>query len=308
MLLHTDSGQLTSQTLLCTDPIGMLSCTHLKSGVSYLDADFTIRCYDATHWRYVGAAVFWLFAVTLGIPLFFLWLLRHFRVPHMARVLEDNAWIKEAVQLAWQERVPQPDVDVSKLNIDNISDDHLESLYAFCVRGSSAEEAGDILAGRRAPLLQPVAKHNKKPSLTRLQHLMAGISACVEALLGDVKAAASACYARVFESRSRGPVSDPDAPRASERRLFVLAELLNWCRTSGDLSLPALQWEDDENEEAEKEEEDENEDEQAAHKKHAAGPLASGAVRCADIPRLQARAMREVGFLCAAYRYASLAT
>ena len=51
------------------------SCTKLKSGVAYLDADFTIVCYDKVHLRYVGGAIIWLFLVPLGVPAFFIWLL-----------------------------------------------------------------------------------------------------------------------------------------------------------------------------------------------------------------------------------------
>ena len=60
---------------------GIFSCTTFESGRSFLDADFTITCYDQTHWNYIGAAIIWLFVVTLGIPMYFIWLLRRFKVP-----------------------------------------------------------------------------------------------------------------------------------------------------------------------------------------------------------------------------------
>ena len=52
----------------------MFTCTSLKSGVAYLDADFNITCFDKVHWRYVGGAIVWLALVPIGVPYFFIWL------------------------------------------------------------------------------------------------------------------------------------------------------------------------------------------------------------------------------------------
>ena len=83
---------------MCVAIFGIFSCTTFASGRSFLDADYNLKCYDGEHLRYVGAAIFWLFGVTVGIPLFFLWLLRHFKVPQLAEVITDNAWLREAVR------------------------------------------------------------------------------------------------------------------------------------------------------------------------------------------------------------------
>ena len=84
------------------------SCTRLESGASFLDADVRITCWDATHRRYVGGAIVWLLLVPVGVPAFLTWLLHRFRVPQMARLLEQNAWLRAAVAHAWREGLAQP--------------------------------------------------------------------------------------------------------------------------------------------------------------------------------------------------------
>ena len=37
----------------------------LDDGTSYLDADLNIKCYDRTHWSYMGGAIVWLVLVPL---------------------------------------------------------------------------------------------------------------------------------------------------------------------------------------------------------------------------------------------------
>jgi len=49
------------------------------SNRAYLLADPATQCYTRTHYRYMGLAAFWLVWITLGIPAFFLWLLRRFK-------------------------------------------------------------------------------------------------------------------------------------------------------------------------------------------------------------------------------------
>ena len=85
-----------------------------------------------------------------GIPCFFIWLLHRFRVPQMARLLADNAWLRELIRLAWAEDVPQPP-GAADLTVDSITDLHLEALYAFFLHDVTAEEAGNILSGAAPP-------------------------------------------------------------------------------------------------------------------------------------------------------------
>ena len=299
----------------------MFSCTTLpQSGVSYLDADFNIQCYTPVHRAYIGAAIFWLFAVTLGIPAFFIWLLYHFHVPHMARILTNNAFLKEAVQLAWQERLPQPDVNVHELTVDNIATEHLEALCTFLVFGKSADEAADILAGR-APFVMADAKEQdadeepRQPQgrLGRLRRAAARVisfaeHAAVAALeRADSLVRVASARLSVSSAATRGLSSSQLAE--VERRNAVLAVLLKWCKTHGELSISDLQWEEEEDEK-----EDKSSGKEAPHdEKAAAGETdiiaaaaaaARGDVLSRDIPAMQARALHDCGFLFAQYRVA----
>jgi hypothetical protein len=84
------------------------------------------------------------------------------------------------------------------------------------------------------------------------------------------------------------------------RRAFVLQSLLGWCQTSGKLALPAIAWD------AEEEEEEETHlvasaVEKPAEAGKARAKASAAVVRCEDLPRLKARALKEVGFLFGAY-------
>ena len=281
----------------------IFSCTKLKSGAAYLDADFNIVCYDSVHWRYVGGAVIWLFVVPIGVPAFFIWLLRRFKVPQMAKLLTESAWLREAVKLAWQSGVAQPALDVAKLNVDNITDAHLEGLHAFFLREASAEVAGDIANGK-APRLPDEPEPEAPPPPTGMMSI----------ILARLKAAAT--RAVVVLQRAKLVVLkliNPDtgvhghSPEA-ERRAFVLEALLAWCQTSGKLALPPMSWE----EVGEAFQEDASQQpstrlgsiqlvasvvEGAEASK--APAVSAGVVHYDDLPRLQTRAMKEVGFLFA---------
>jgi Transient receptor potential (TRP) ion channel len=148
------------------------------------------------------------------------------------------------------------------------------------------------------------------------------------ALIARAKAVAASLHAILVPERPPGT-----------RREIVLAALLNWCRTGGKLALPVLEWEEmEEGEEAEaldhqnyldslrrKELEKVAEEEAAlaeAKAEAAAGPAARKGlmrslskmgqrrarvhipqppIRSADLPKLQKKALQEVGFLFAAY-------
>ena len=282
----------------------MFSCTKLKSGVAYLDADFTIVCYDKVHLRYVGGAIIWLFLVPLGVPVFFIWLLRRFKVPQMAKILRDSAWVREAVKLAWQSGVAQPALDVAKLNVDSISDAHLEGLFAFFVRGASAEVAGDIANGK-APALPDVEPEAPPPPSSAVGKLMAKLKGAAKRAGGVLQRIQLAAYSLVNPDAA---VHHLESPEAAQRE-FLLGALLAWCETSGKLALPPLQWEDivaDTQAEERTDGATETRNDSLAHIAHddrdpaarkAAAQSAARLVLYKDVPRLSARALKEVGFL-----------
>jgi hypothetical protein len=274
----------------------MFSCTKLESGVAYLDADFNITCYDRQHWKYMGAAIVWLFIVPLGVPAFFIWLLRAFKVPQMAKLINDSAWVREAVQLAWQSGMAQPACNVAKLNVDSISDAHLEGLYALFVRGASVEAAGDIANGTAPALPDEVVPESPPPTgavLKALAQLMAAATR-VAVALHRIKLAAT----KVFYADAA--VHGEETPEQL-RRAFVLQALLGWCQTSGKLALPAIAWDAEEEEEEEETHLVASAVEKPAEAGKARAKASAAVVRCEDLPRLKARALKEVGFLFGAY-------
>jgi hypothetical protein len=304
----------------------MFSCTLLPSSDrSFLDADLSIRCYDALHWRYIAAAVAWLFVVPVGVPCFFVWLMRHFRVPHIARLCADNAWLREAVELAWTCGMAQPDVNIAALDVDNVADAHLEALHAFLLHDATAAEAANILAGLAAtsPPTPTDAKGDAAAVEGDAVHAAAHHHHHHEHALARLLSTARAAAARAASRRpfrggvtpdgdgdSGGPdgVAAAAAAAAAERRTLVLRELLDWCSTSGKLALPVLCW-DDLPSTAAADEAPTTADSEEPAPVAATTPGAAGdddddgaTIRCADLPRLQSRALREVGFLFAAYR------
>ncbi len=246
--------------------------------------------------------------MTIGIPVFFIRLLQHFKVPQIAQVLADNAWLKEAVQLAWQERMPQPDIDVRELTIDNIGDAHLEALVAFFIHQASAEEATEILAGTRpppdlAPKPAPGADAEAQPSAVRSLYLR--VKEKVTDTVIAVERRVSAVVGHVVHRNVVAHTTDPTLLR----RRKVLAELLLWCKTSGELSIPKMEWKDEDEAEERESEDDKSKQQEsprkaqfrsdgAARKERQA---AMGPVHSEDLNELQVRAMKEVGFLFAAY-------
>jgi hypothetical protein len=299
---------------------GIFSCTTLTSGASYLDADMTLHCYDAQHWRYIGAAIFWLFGVTMGIPAFFIGLLHHFRVPHLARVIAANAWLREAVQLAWTEGVPQPAVDMRALTIDNIEDAHLEALYAFFLHDASSSDATEILAGTRPPVPfasdAPLAdaaepaeaeaqggarcwhRSNSQAATAATRCASAGFFARAGARMRSLSQRLSSSVGKASQAQAQAHASAAkDA--ALQRRTRVLEELLAWCKQGGELSLPAISWNDTALAPTAEDGSD------AATPPKPPPPRLRppmGPVHSDDLPALQERAMREVGFLFCAYR------
>ena len=267
----------------------VFTCTRLASGVSYLDADARIVCWDATHRRYVGGAIVWLLIVPVGVPAFFTWLLRRFKVPHMARLLEANAWLRAAVALAWREGLAQPP-RAARLGVDTVPTRHLEALYAFFLRGRSAEEASDILLGS-AP---PVADSDER----------GGDGDKAAAAGGTPLARVSERLRRMSESLTAGgrlSAAQQAAAAvplyAAARREFLLEALLQWCKTSDAVSIPTIVWlpDDQDDDDTDDAGADAPSADAAEEECAAAAVTAPPLVRTRDVPRLLEVALRECG-------------
>jgi hypothetical protein len=220
---------------------GIFTCTTLPvSGTAYLDADMSIQCYDRQHWKYVAAGVVWLFVVPLGVPAFFLWLLRRFEVPKLAALVSDNAFLREAIKLAWTEGLAQPP-DSHKLSVDSISDLHLEALYALFVKEQAADEASDILAGAKVPVEEQAVEEpesqdepKNEGTVARVRRLsLLAASRATEAT--KVAATGFWCSGSIF-------VKEAELTPAAARRVFLLQTLLHWCRNSGRIAVAPLHW------------------------------------------------------------------
>jgi len=264
---------------------GMFSCTKVGS-VWYLDQDFTTQCYTRTWWRYVAGAIVWLFLVPFGVPVFFNRLLRHFRVPDMAQLLEDNAWLREAAEHTWRLGMPQPGgLDVQTLCCDTIDDNHLAMIHGVLVKRCDADEAADLLAGRvnLGEAVVPGKKdvegdgassHPAPGPMRRISNLRARIS---ETLRPDLAA-------------RRSSTTVPESMGREEQ----LAELLSWCRNAVVLSIAPISWTSD----------------LGVPEAPANGASGDGAkhehthrtgLRSCQVPSLLSRASVECGFLFAVY-------
>lgn len=250
------------------------------------------------HWRYIGGAIIWLLLIPLGVPAFFLFLLRRFKVPQMASLLSDNAWLREAVKLAWAEGLAQP-VDAGTLTVDSITTLHLEALFAFYMHDVSAEDAAEILTGARPPVEHGTAATDEEDPDAPTAPISTRIAAGVFSALRRVSRGLSHVAGRATSTVSKRivlintiatKVGGDDEGVA--RRQLVLMSLLTHLKSSGDVAVPALQWERPQDDEVEA---------LRACSLDAVLPHSSG-LRCADLPEVMDRAMSELSFLFAAYR------
>jgi hypothetical protein len=199
----------------------------------------SIQCYDREHWKYVAAGVVWLFVVPVGVPAFFLYLLRRFHVPQLAALVSDNAFLHEAIKLAWTEGLAQPS-ESHKLTVDSITDVHLEALYALLVKELPADEASDILAGTKAPVEEQRAEElesqelAKEGTVARARRLSLLATARAKETAKDA-ATSIRCSGSIFV---KGAALSP----AAARRVFLLRTLLHWCRTAGRVEIAPLHW------------------------------------------------------------------
>jgi hypothetical protein len=270
----------------------VFTCTTFESGNSYLDADARIMCYDTVHKRYMGGAAVWLVLVPFGVPAFFLWLLHRFKVPQMAALLSDNAWLREAIKLAWAEGMAQP-ADAASLTVDSITTLHLEALFAFFLHDMSAEDAAEIIAGTRPPLQDTAADAKEDPERASSRSFDAAavarrVSGALRKVAGRVNSGVSRRIVLINSVAAK--VTGDDA--AAARRQLLLTSLLTFLRSSGDAAVPPLTWERP------------LEEEVAALKQICPDAVCahSSGLRCADVPQLMDTAMAEVAFLFAAYR------
>ena len=261
---------------------GVFSCTTLKNGVSYLDADSRIVCYDSVHKSFMGGAAVWLLLVPVGIPAFFLWLLRRFKVPQMAALISDNAWLRESIKLAWAEGLVQP-VDSARLTVDSITTPHLEALYAFFMHDVSAEDAAEILAGTRPPYEHAAAAEPKSFA----SKLAAALSHAFHHAMGGAGQAESRRMSIISATAAKAE----GGADASARRAMLLTSVLTYLRSSGLVALPPLRWELP----------DELEVTRLSERAPDAGLHASG-LSCADVPQLMRTALGDLSFLFAGYR------
>lgn len=249
---------------------GIFSCTRIGN-VWLLDADANIVCFSPKHSGYLAAGVIWVFVFTVGIPCFFIWLLHHFRVPHLARQLADNAWLRELVKLAWLEGMPQPaEQSMASLTTDSITDLHLEALNAFFLRGVSLEQASNILLGESEPLADP-KEDAPPPPPSRLRRLML-----------------------TAWRRARAAWLEKE-PVANARRAELLSRLLRWAKTTGVIAIPIMDWEEDDKDDVAPE---------AAHRSRAGAEERRVSKVKSTETQAQQRlvALQKVGFLFEEYR------
>ena len=293
--------------------ISTFSCTTLDHGKSYLNADFRITCWNREHYGYVAAALVWTLLVPLGVPYFFMKLLHIFKVPQMARLKIDNAWLKEGVKEVWQRGAPQPSVRIQELNVENISTLHLEVLHAVLVKRATADEAADILSGA-APVDEGVPEGGgvKDIAVSELRRETVRLTGGgARAALPPSRVQRLSLYRRVrvmlemWRVRVKAFVNPggknaaklllpPDTVEA--RRAFLLAAVLAWCKHSGELAIPVVDWTDS----------DLLMRNFSVLKDSSDTPFCVQCygLSCADLPRLQKRALREVGFLYSDYQSA----
>ena len=269
----------------------VFTCTTFESGNAYLDADARIMCYDSVHKRYMGGAAVWLVLIPFGVPAFFLWLLRRFKVPQMAALLSDNAWLREAIKLAWAEGMAQP-ADAATLTVDSITTLHLEALFAFFMHDMSAEDAAEIIAGTRPPLQDTAADAEDPENASSKSFSEAAVARRVSGALRKVAGRVNSGVSKriVLIKSVAAKVTGQDA--AAARRELVLTSLLAFLRSSWDASVPPLTWERPPEEEV------------AALQQSCPDAVCAhpSGLRCADVPQLMETAMSEVAFLFAAYR------
>jgi predicted outer membrane repeat protein len=267
---------------------GMFSCTTIGAH-SWLNLDMNIPCYDRTWWRYCGGAIIWLVLVPVGVPLFFNFLLRRYRVPDMAALVIDNAWLREAAEHTWRLGMPQPVCDVRRICCDTIEDNHLAMLHAVLLKGADANAAADILAGKAASELDVLASPEAAISSP------VGLKDAAPLVSQPASAPPAGLVASIMSVKRRiAAFLRPELPPASPAhgvgdRSVLLAQLMRWCRHAGVLSAGQISWSDDL-----------GLPDAPGYDKPLYPPHVRG-IRSHEVPELLKRASVECGFLFSAY-------
>ena len=224
--------------------VGMFSCVTLKSGESFLNADLNIVCWDKLHWRYVAAAVVWVFVVPVGVPILFIRLLHRFHVPQLARLKTHNAWLRECVKKLWEQGIAQPTIDPMLCTVHSISDVHLELLSAVLLKEADKEQAADIVSGVLTGIafeeaLEAEAKAAEAAKAADPNAHPGFVARMVE----RAKALKERGKARM--SHTLGIAVDETVIDGNARREILLQRLLLWAPSSGEMAIPTILWVDE---------------------------------------------------------------
>ena len=255
---------------------GMFTCTSIGNE-ELLVLDMRIKCKNGRWWQYFAGAIVWVVLVPIGVPVFFNRLLHRYKVPQMARLVEDNAWLREAAEHTWRLGMPQPAVDMQRLCVDTIDDAHLAMLHAVLLLKADKEKAGNILHGTDVSMPVATEKHSSKEHAkpqrrhTRWAALRERVTQIKTFVADRINPAAAL-------ERLGG------AATSREKRL---AALLSWCRNAGVLAIQAGSWSDDLNLP--------EEDEKCEYPAHHTG------LHSCQVPGLLRKASQECGFLFTVY-------
>lgn len=99
----------------------------------------SVKCFTPIHNTYTRVGIFWIFGYVLGVPALLLFLLYKFKVPALARAHRNNAWLCATVAHAWMLGVEQPEVDITNLTTEMVSDDHLDILVEALIDSGRRE-------------------------------------------------------------------------------------------------------------------------------------------------------------------------
>lgn len=96
-----------------------------------------------------------MFSYVIGVPALLFFLLWRYKVPALARAHRNNAWLCATVAHAWMLGVDQPEVDITNLTCQTVTDDHLEILVEALI-DTGRKEALEYLEAELEQLRQPV--------------------------------------------------------------------------------------------------------------------------------------------------------
>ena len=135
--------------------LGAFSCRPV-AGAAWLAADLSIMCGTAAHGRYTRAAVFWIIAFVLGVPLLFLLLLLRFRIPARAAARARAARLEEL----WDAALAQGAL--------------LPARFSFSGRTSAAMSHDEVNALYEGLLRLPPGGGDSVPLDAKLRRLLRG--------------------------------------------------------------------------------------------------------------------------------------